>query len=77
MPRGLSAALQEVRQPAAPCRLVSAPNLRSIKLVLKQSHRCDLRRLRARGERKAPPKRGWSCSLRIVKSQQKYPFGDR
>jgi hypothetical protein len=42
MPRGLSAALQEVRQPAAPYRLVFVPTLWSIKLVLKQSHRCDL-----------------------------------
>ena len=37
MPRGLSAALQEVRQPAAPHRLVFVPTLRSIKLALNKS----------------------------------------
>ena len=33
---------KRVRQPAAPRRLVFVPTLRSIKLVIKQSHRCDL-----------------------------------
>jgi hypothetical protein len=48
---------KRVRQPAAPYRLVFVPTLRSIKLVLKQSHRRDLTAV-ARGEPTRITRRG-------------------